>query len=187
MTPTSNPQPPKCEYCNGENGIHYGYCAAAQMISSPQPPRCDHKFIDSKSCVKCGWTPKPEDFPQPPLVISEEAREAAVKEYGAERSRSLFNNSNAEPSGHFVQLAINQATEKLMDTILDQDNKLEKLIKENESLKFMVETWHTRATAHQQNSEALEKIRQTLTTRIKELEIELASSERFIERNIGNK
>ena len=19
--------------------------------------RCDHKFIDSKSCVKCGWTP----------------------------------------------------------------------------------------------------------------------------------
>lgn len=24
--------------------------------------RCDHKFIDSKSCLKCGWTPSPSDF-----------------------------------------------------------------------------------------------------------------------------
>jgi hypothetical protein len=21
--------------------------------------RCDHKFVDSKSCLKCGWTPPP--------------------------------------------------------------------------------------------------------------------------------
>jgi hypothetical protein len=24
--------------------------------------KCDHKFIDSKSCLKCGWTPTGEDF-----------------------------------------------------------------------------------------------------------------------------
>ena len=23
------------------------------------PPHCDHKFIDSTSCVKCGWTQEP--------------------------------------------------------------------------------------------------------------------------------
>ena len=29
--------------------------------------RCDHKFIDSTSCLKCGWTPAEADFPKQPL------------------------------------------------------------------------------------------------------------------------
>lgn len=29
----------------------------------PEPTRrCDHKFVDSKCCLKCGWTPTAEDF-----------------------------------------------------------------------------------------------------------------------------
>jgi hypothetical protein len=29
----------------------------------PEPTRhCDHKFVDSTSCLKCGWTPTAEDF-----------------------------------------------------------------------------------------------------------------------------
>lgn len=27
--------------------------------------KCDHKFIDSKSCIKCGWTPPPITDPSP--------------------------------------------------------------------------------------------------------------------------
>ena len=26
-------------------------------FKTPPPLRCDHKFIDSKACVKCGWNP----------------------------------------------------------------------------------------------------------------------------------
>jgi hypothetical protein len=27
------------------------------IAGSTLAPKCDHKFIDSVSCVKCGWTP----------------------------------------------------------------------------------------------------------------------------------
>lgn len=47
-----------------------------------------------------------------PITISDEAREAAISEYGAERSRSIFKNSTAEPRGHFVQLYRNAEVEK---------------------------------------------------------------------------
>jgi hypothetical protein len=34
---------------------------AAQTIRSVMPPthvpKCDHKFVDSKHCLKCGWVP----------------------------------------------------------------------------------------------------------------------------------
>jgi hypothetical protein len=29
---------------------------------TPPQKRCDHKFIDSVECVKCGWTPAPEQI-----------------------------------------------------------------------------------------------------------------------------
>ena len=41
---------------------------------------CNHKFVDNKHCLKCGWTPKASDYPKPPSdTIKLLGREVARK------------------------------------------------------------------------------------------------------------
>lgn len=43
--------------------------------------KCDHKFIDSKSCLKCGWTPPPVKYPCPkhPDVLRDHPMQICLK------------------------------------------------------------------------------------------------------------
>lgn len=45
--------------------------------------RCDHKFIDSNTCLKCGWTIKQEDIDRikPDQPIPTPRTEAVINEY----------------------------------------------------------------------------------------------------------
>jgi hypothetical protein len=43
---------------------------------------CDHKFVDSKNCLKCGWSPDSRDaMPKPTPQEAEVTREQAWGEY----------------------------------------------------------------------------------------------------------
>jgi len=50
-------------------GVRDGCCAAELGLAgdaierSEEERSCDHKFVDSKSCLKCGWTPGEEERP----------------------------------------------------------------------------------------------------------------------------
>jgi hypothetical protein len=99
-------------------------------------------------------TPTPN--PQPPLVISEEAREAAKTMSVMLSSKFTSAEFLMELLPEAIQLAINQATEKLT--------------KENEELKADNERMFI--VCHEY-SKATEGRIQTLTTRIKELEAEV--------------
>jgi hypothetical protein len=47
-----------------ELAIVLGFTTWEQLrreVAKPDP-KCDHKFISSDHCLKCGWTPTPDDF-----------------------------------------------------------------------------------------------------------------------------
>ena len=51
----------------------------AQALQQTPTPACDHKFIDSKFCLKCGWTPSdlPTEFlPEDLDVLALQVRKA---------------------------------------------------------------------------------------------------------------
>ncbi len=44
-------------YCPGCGHRHRSKGEAQVTKAIEAPKRCDHKFVDSKVCLKCGWRP----------------------------------------------------------------------------------------------------------------------------------
>lgn len=48
-----------------------------KVSESPDQATCKHKFVDSKSCLKCGWTPPPMEVSNDTMSISSTSSEEA--------------------------------------------------------------------------------------------------------------